>query len=47
MVRVPDPGERAQDADRDGEVRDDAHDQDRVVVVLVVDEDERDAEDEP
>ena len=47
MVRIPHPREGAEDADRDGEVGDNAHYQDCIVVVLVVNEDERDAEDKP
>ena len=47
VVRIAHTGEGAKDADGHGEVGDNAHDQDRVVVVLVVDEDERDTEDEP
>ena len=47
VVCVPDPGERTQNADCDEEVGDHAHYQDSVVVVFVVDEDERDAENEP
>ena len=47
MVRITHPRKGAEDADSDGEVGDNAHDQDCIVVVLVVDEDERDAENEP
>ena len=47
VVRIADPRERAEDADSDGKVCNDAHDQDRIVVVLVVNEDERHTEDEP
>ena len=47
VVRITDPRERAENADRDSKVGNDAHDQNCIVVVLVVDEDERDAENEP
>ena len=47
VVRIAHPGEGAKDTDGHGEVGDNAHDQDRVVIVLVVDEDERYSEDEP
>ena len=47
MVRIADPRECAEDADRDREVGNHAHDENRVVVILVVDEDERYAEYEP
>ena len=47
VVRIAHPGERAEDTDSDGKVRNDAHDQDCIVVVLVVDEYERHAEYEP
>ena len=47
VVRIAYPGECAEDADGDGEVGDNAHNQDRIVVVLVVDEYERHAEYEP
>ena len=47
VVRITNPRERAEDADSDSEVGDDAHDQDCIVVVLVVDEDERYPEYQP
>ena len=47
VMRITNPGERAQDTDGDGEVGDYAHNQDRIVVVLVVDENECNAENEP
>lgn len=47
MVCVADPREGTKDTDRHKEVSDNAHDQDRVVVVLVIDEDKRYTHDEP
>ena len=47
MVRITDPRERAENADRDSKVGNDDHDQNCIVVVLVVDEDERYPEDQP
>ena len=47
VVRITNPRECAEDADSDGEVCDDAHYQNSIVIVLVVDEDERYPEDQP
>ena len=47
MVRIPDPRESAEYADRDCDVRDNTHDQNGVVIVLVVDENECHAEYQP
>lgn len=47
MMRIPDPWEGTRDTDGDGQVGDDARDEDGIVDILVVDEDEDDAEDEP
>ena len=47
VVCVPYPRECAEDTDGDGEVGDNAHDQDSVVVVLMVNEDESYTEDKP
>ena len=46
-MRITDPGERACDADRHRDVRQHAHNEDRVVVILVVDENEGHPEYEP
>ena len=47
MVCIPHPRKCARNADRNSEVRDDAHYEDGIVVVLMVDEGERYAEYEP
>lgn len=39
MVRVAHPRKGTQDTDGDGEIGDNAHNKDSIVVVLVVDED--------
>ena len=46
-MRIPDPRECAGDTDGDRQVGYDSSNEDRVVVVLVVDEDESHPEDEP
>lgn len=47
MMRIPDPREGTRDTDGDCQVGDNSSDEDGVVDVLVVDEDQDDAEDEP
>ncbi len=47
VVRIANPREGAEDADRDSEVGDHAHNQHGIVIVLVVNEDKDDTEDEP
>lgn len=47
MMRIPDPREGTRDTDGDGQVGDNSSDEDGVVDVLVVNEDQDDAEDEP
>ncbi len=44
-MSVPHPRECAHDTDRYSEVCNDTHYEDRVVIILVVDEDDGDAED--
>ena len=46
-MRIPNPRESTGYAHRHREIRYDSHDEDRVVIVLVVDENERHSEDEP
>ena len=46
-MRIPNPRECTGNADGHRQICYDSHDKDRVVVVLVIDEDEGDAEDEP
>ena len=47
VVRIADPGEGTKDADSAKYVCDDAHDEDGIVVVLVVNENEYETEDKP
>lgn len=47
MMCIPDPREGTRDTDGDGQIGDNSSDENRVVDVLVVDEDQDDAENEP
>lgn len=47
VVSVADPREGACDTDGDGQVRNDSHNEHGIVVILVVDENQCYAEDEP